>query len=156
MEWKYVLCAGANYHVTQRRNPMRVSCRCGKIEIEISADPISQFYCHCDDCQAMHGAAYVPESVYRADAVNIVAGEPASWALSRNPRAFCRDCGTRLFIDVAAFRVRGVNGQLLPPETFQPQFHMHCHYAVRPVIDALPHYQSRPARFGGSDERAGW
>ncbi len=37
----------------------KVQCRCGAVEIEISAEPIVQFYCHCDDCQAVHGAAYV-------------------------------------------------------------------------------------------------
>ena len=31
-----------------------VRCRCGGVEMEISADPIAQFFCHCDDCQAVH------------------------------------------------------------------------------------------------------
>jgi hypothetical protein len=34
----------------------KVLCRCGATELEISAEPIVQFYCHCDDCQAVHGA----------------------------------------------------------------------------------------------------
>ena len=135
---------------------MRVNCRCGKIEIEVAAEPLAQFLCHCDDCQAVHGAAYVPESVYPADAVTIVTGEPASWTLKRNPRFFCRDCGTRLFIEVAAFNLRGLNGYLLPSESFRPQFHMQCQFAIRPVTDDLPHYRSRPPQFGGTDERVDW
>lgn len=135
---------------------MRVNCRCGTIELEIAAAPLAQFYCHCDDCQAVHGAAYVPESAYPADAVTVVKGEPASWTLKRNPRLFCRDCGTRLFIEVAALKVRGLNGYLLPAEAFRPQFHMQCQYAVRPVTDDLPHYRARPSQFGGSDERVDW
>ena len=78
----------------------KVQCRCGAVEIEISAEPIVQFYCHCDDCQAVHGGAYAPESVYPADAVNVVRGDPLTWKLKRNPRVTCRECGTRLFIDV--------------------------------------------------------
>ena len=135
---------------------MRVTCRCEKIEIEISAAPIAQFFCHCDDCQKVHGAAYVPESVYPAQAVAIVKGQPASWTLKRNPRLFCADCGTRLFIDVAALELRGVNGCLLPGKAFQAQYHVHCQFAVRPVSDDLPHYASRPPQFGGADERVGW
>ena len=54
----------------------KVQCRCGAVEIEISAEPIVQFYCHCDDCQAVHGGAYAPESVYPADAVKVVRGDP--------------------------------------------------------------------------------
>jgi hypothetical protein len=135
---------------------LTIECRCGAIEIQVVGEPIAQFFCHCDDCQAVHGAAYVPESAYPADVVRVTRGAPSTWRLKRNPRFTCRDCGTRLFIDVLALRVRGVNGALLPPGRFQPQFHMHCQFAVRPIVDALPHYKSRPARFGGSDDQVDW
>jgi hypothetical protein len=124
--------------------------------VEISAPPLVQFYCHCDDCRAVHGAAYVPESVYPADAVRVVQGEPLTWKLKRNPRYTCGACGTRLFIDVLALGLRGVSGYLLPAGAFQPAFHMQCQHAVHPVLDELPHYKGRPARFGGSDDLIGW
>jgi hypothetical protein len=133
-----------------------VACRCGAVEIELAAEPIAQFFCHCDDCQAVHGGAYAPESVYPADAVKIARGDPTIWTLKRNARFFCRACGTKLFIDVAALRLRGVNGYLLAPGEFKPTFHMQCQFAVRPVVDQLPHYKTRPAQFGGSDEAVGW
>ena len=136
--------------------PSTVQCRCGAVALEIAADPIVQFYCHCDDCQAMHGAAYVPESVYPSDAVRVVRGSPISWTLRRNPRTLCGTCGTRLFIEVAALGVRGVSGTLLPEGQFRPRFHMQCQFAVAPVKDGLPHYKGRPSRFGGSDEQVDW
>ena len=43
----------------------KVKCRCGAVELEISAEPIVQFYCHCDDCQAVHGGAYARNSSIR-------------------------------------------------------------------------------------------
>src|ERR1700676_4548536 len=92
----------------------RVQCRCEAVEIELRSEPIVQFYCHCDDCQAVHGAAYVPESVYPAGAVKVLQGSPGMWRLKRNPRATCTACGTRLFIDVLSLGLRGVNGYLLP------------------------------------------
>jgi hypothetical protein len=134
----------------------KVLCRCGATELEISAEPIVQFYCHCDDCQAVHGGAYAPESVYPADAVKVVRGDPTTWRLKRNPRFTCRECGTRLFIDVEAKRLRGVNGFLLPPGEFQPAFHVQCQFAVRPIVDDLTHYKAMPKLFGGSDETVGW
>ena len=134
----------------------RVQCRCGAVEIEITAEPIVQFFCHCDDCQAVHGGAYVPKSVYPADAVKVVRGDPMAWKLKRNPRVTCRECGARLFIDVLARSLRGVNGFLLPPGKFQPASHVQCQFAVRPIVDDLPHYKGMPARFGGSDEMVGW
>ena len=41
----------------------RIQCRCGAVEVAITAEPIVQFFCHCDDCQAVHGGAYVPDSI---------------------------------------------------------------------------------------------
>jgi hypothetical protein len=133
-----------------------VACRCGEVQLELTGEPIVQFYCHCDDCQALHGAAYVPESVYPAAAVKVLRGNPNTWTLKRNPRTLCGTCGTRLFIEVAALNVRGVNGYLLPPGLFKPAFHMQCQFAVMPVKDSLPHYKSRPARFGGTDATVDW
>ena len=133
-----------------------VRCRCGAVKIEISADPIAQFFCHCDDCQVVHGAAYVPESVYPASAVRIIQGEPLSWTLKRNPRFTCRGCGARLFIDVLNIGLRGVNGYLLPKGLFQAQYHMQCQFAVRRVVDDLPHFRSRAPQFGGPSETVDW
>ena len=104
----------------------------------------------------MHGAAYVPESVYPAEAVKVVRGTPTSWTLKRNPRFTCPTCGTRLFIDVLARGLRGLNGYLLPPEQFRPALHMHCQFAVRPVKDDLPHYKSLAPQYGGPDETVDW
>ena len=137
-------------------NPLFTGCRCGAIQLEISADPIVQMYCHCDDCQAVHGGAYVPESVYPAGGVKVVRGDPLVWRLKRSPRFTCGECGTRLFIDVPSLQIRGVNGYLLPPDRFRATFHMQCRYAVLPVRDGLPHYKGRPARFGGTEEMVEW
>jgi hypothetical protein len=134
----------------------KIECRCGAVEMEITGEPIAQFFCHCDDCQMVHGGAYAPESVYAADVVKVTRGDPMTWKLKRNPRFTCRDCGTRLFIDILNLQLRGINGYLLPPKQFKPTFHMQCQFAIRPVIDGLPHYKSRPERFGGSDETIGW
>jgi hypothetical protein len=135
---------------------IEVACRCGEVHVEVSGDPVVQMYCHCDDCQAVHGGAYVPESVYPAKAVTVVKGNPSTWKLKRNPRFTCPACGTRLFIDVLALGLRGLNGYLLPAGQFQAAFHMNCQFAVRPVRDDLPHYKTRPAMFGGSNERVDW
>jgi hypothetical protein len=104
----------------------------------------------------VYGGAYAPESVYPANDVKVVRGDPMAWKLKRNPRVTCRECGTRLFIDLEALRLRGVNGFLLPQGSFRPAFHSQCQFAVRPIVDDLPHYKGMPKRFGGSDEMVGW
>lgn len=135
---------------------MKLTCRCGEVELEVHGDPIAQFYCHCDDCQLVHGGAYAPESLHPADAVQVVRGNPTCWKLKRTPRWTCPTCGTRLFSDVETVNLRGLNGYMLPKGQFRPAFHMQCQYAVVPVRDALPHYKSMPASFGGSDETVDW
>jgi hypothetical protein len=133
-----------------------IQCRCGAVRVELSGEPVAQFFCHCDDCQAAHGGAYVPVAMYPAAAVRVTRGNPNGWKLRTMPRMTCPECGTRIFADVPQIGVRGVNGFLLPKGRFQPAFHLQCQFAVRPVKDDLPHYKALPARFGGSDETVAW
>jgi len=134
----------------------QIQCRCGAIGVELDAEPIAQFFCHCDDCQAVHGAAYIPVAMYPATAVNVTSGTPTTWKLKATSRTTCPECGTRIFAEVPGMGVRGVTGFLLPKGTFQPAFHIQCQFAVRPVKDDLPHYKAYPARFGGSDDTVDW
>jgi hypothetical protein len=135
---------------------IEIQCLCGEIRIELSGQPISQHYCHCDDCQAAHGAAYVPFAMFPAAEVRVTAGSPAIWSLKTTPRATCAKCGTRIFAEPPGFGIRGVNGFLLPAGSFKPELHLQCRYAVLPVQDLLPHFRSLPARFGGSDDVVDW
>jgi hypothetical protein len=133
-----------------------IRCHCGAVRVELRGEPKAQFFCHCDDCQAVHGAAYIPVAMYPADAVSVTRGNPSAWKLRTTPRTTCPECGTRIFAEVAGIGVRGVNGFLLPTGTFKPAFHIQCQHAVRPITDDLPHYKAYPAWFGGSDETMEW
>jgi hypothetical protein len=131
-----------------------IQCRCGNVKLELTGEPRAQLYCHCDDCQAVHGAAYVPAALYPADGVRVTSGAPQTWQLRTTPRASCSNCGTRLFAESHGMRI--VNASLLPAEQRKPSMHIHCRFAVLPVRDSLPHFRSVPAAFGGSDDLVGW
>ena len=133
-----------------------IHCRCGAVQLSIAGDPIVQLYCHCEDCRAAHAAAYVAASVYPSAAVSVVKGAPKQFAVKDTPRSWCTECGTYLYSQINAVDIRSVNAFLLPEGTFKPQFHVQCQHAVRPVVDALPHFKAFPAAFGGSDERVSW
>ena len=135
---------------------LEIRCSCGAVRVQIEGEPMAQFYCHCADCQIVHGGAYVPRAIYPSDAVRVTSGEPRVWALRVSPRTSCGHCGSHLFAEVPGYGVRGVNAYLLPKEMFKPQFHVQCQFAVLPVQDDLPHYKHLPARFGGSDEVMTW
>ncbi|HEU4536933.1 MAG TPA: GFA family protein [Polyangiaceae bacterium] len=133
-----------------------VRCLCGEVVIALTGEPAACFYCHCDDCQAVHGAACLPVAMYRAQQTRIVRGDPLFWRRKTTARATCRACGTRLFAEPPDGEIRTITAYLLPPGVFQPTFHVQCRHALLPVRDALPHYEGFPAVFGGSDARVAW
>ena len=135
---------------------IEAQCRCGAIGLKIEGDPAVQLYCHCDDCQAAHGAAYVSAAIYPASAVEVVRGAPAPMVVKATERMRCADCGAYLFAELRNVGMRSVSSYLLPKGVFRPQFHVQCQHAVLPVVDALPHYREFPAAFGGVEEFVAW
>ncbi|MGH8307638.1 MAG: GFA family protein [Gammaproteobacteria bacterium] len=133
-----------------------ISCLCGAVRLRLTGEPSVQFYCHCDDGQAVHGAAYVGVAMYPADAVQVTQGELETWTHKTRPRRRCAACGTWALAEVPELGTRGVKANFLPKGAFTPEFHQQCRYAMLPVTDDLPHYKSLPARFGGSDETVEW
>lgn len=135
-------------------NTIRLECSCGAVELKLTGQPLVQYYCHCDDCQAVHGAAYAC-ALYPVGAV-AVSGETRALVLKTSPRTKCSRCGTYLFAEVPGHPVRGVNGALFPVGAFLPEFHMQCKFSKDAIMDELPHFKSLPPRFGGSGELMQW
>ncbi|MFP2924991.1 GFA family protein [Pyxidicoccus sp. 3LG] len=133
-----------------------IQCLCGAVKLELTGAPVAQLFCHCDDCQRVHGAAYLPAVMYRVQQTRVVTGQPGIWRLKTTTRATCRECGTRLFAEPQGLGIRSITAMLLPKGMFQPTFHMQCQHALMPVRDDLPHYKGYPAMFGGSDEQMPW
>jgi hypothetical protein len=136
--------------------PVTVSCRCGSVQLRIGAAPITQFYCHCDDCRAVTGGAFVPIALFPTDAVAVNGGDTFTWTYKVLPRTRCSTCGTFLFGEPDGLGMRGVSGFLLPSDMLKPAFHIHCRHAILPVKDDLPHFKGLPASFGGADETVDW
>jgi hypothetical protein len=126
------------------------------VQLEIAAEAIAQFYCHCDDCQAVTGGAFVPLALFPKNAVRIEGEATFTWTYKTLPRTRCSKCGTFLYGEPPGMGVLGVSGSLIPPDRFRPTFHNQCRFAVMPVRDNLPHFTSAPKMFGGSDETEEW
>lgn len=133
-----------------------ISCRCGSVQVRLSDAPIVQFYCHCDDCRAVTGGAFLPIALFPADAVTVSGGPTSTWTYKTLPRTRCSTCGTLLFGEPPGLGVRGVSGFLLPNDVFSPAFHIRCEHAVTRVEDELPHFKDLPASLGGTDETVDW
>lgn len=135
---------------------IETQCPCGHIQLRISGEALVHTYCHCEDCRAANGAAYVATAVYPAAAVTIEKGQPIQLVIKTTPRVRCGNCGTPLFTEVKGAGLRSLNAYLLPKGEFRPSFHVQCQDAVLPVVDELPHYKGFPAMFGGTDEIVPW
>jgi len=135
---------------------MTIACHCGQVKIKLTGEPVADLFCHCRDCQRITGGGYVPYSVYRYANVQVTEGKTFHWALKDNQRTRCAICGTYLFGDPVGMGVHGISAHLLPPGVFNPQFHMLCKEALKPVKDDLPHFAGIPASLGGSDDKVEW
>jgi hypothetical protein len=133
----------------------RVRCDCGTVEMQLTGEPVAQYVCHCDDCQAVHGKAY-SVALYSASAVAVTQGDISVRTLKTTPGSKCSRCGTYVFAEVPGYPFRGVNGELLPPGRFNPEFHVQCRYAMTAIDDDLPHYKDTPVHFRGSGETMSW
>jgi hypothetical protein len=134
---------------------LSVQCNCGAVEIRVATRPMAQYFCHCDDCQAVHGGPYAV-SLYKSENVSVARGDTVAFVLRTTPRTQCASCAMFLFAEVPGYGVRGLNAELLPKEQFNPQFHLQCQFSARRIADALPHFKALPAEFGGSGELMTW
>lgn len=73
---------------------VEIRCLCGAFKAQLTQEPVIQFYCHCDDCQAVSGGAYVSLAIVPAHALTITQGETVIWRLRTMPRERCAVCGT--------------------------------------------------------------
>lgn len=81
-------------------------CLCGRVRLRIDGAPVRVFQCHCSDCRKTTGGGPALIALLPRDAVAVQRGTPGGHAVvgasgHEVRRAFCRDCGTPLYADLA-------------------------------------------------------
>ncbi|MFL6604830.1 MAG: GFA family protein [Steroidobacteraceae bacterium] len=79
--------------------PAHGACRCGEVQIRISAQPILTMACHCRGCQRMSASAFSLSAAIPTAGFEVVCGEPVIGGL-RNPdlrHFFCPRCMSWMF-----------------------------------------------------------
>jgi hypothetical protein len=82
--------------------PRTATCRCGNLQIEVSAPPIMTAACHCRGCQRMSASAFSLTAIFPAQAFRVVKGTPVKGGI-QGPTLdhfFCPDCKTWMFTRV--------------------------------------------------------
>lgn len=108
--------------------PITGGCHCGAIRYSCTLEPVAMFNCHCTDCQAASGGAFVTVAVVQEAALAIdgspsayrVVGDAGRWT----ERHFCTDCGSPLFAkaEMAKGLISLKAGSLDDVSWFKPQF----------------------------------
>src|SRR5215471_16041776 len=85
--------------MTQLELPAFGQCRCGEVQLRISAQPIMTMACHCRGCQRMSASAFSLSAAIPTPAFAVTRGEPVLGGL-RNPELkhfFCPQCMSWMF-----------------------------------------------------------
>ena len=82
-------------------------CRCGKVVMAVTGEPVMTSACHCDGCKAMTASAFslsamVPEAGFSVRSGEVVLGGARTPGLDHY---FCPDCKSWLFT-----RIEGLDG----------------------------------------------
>ncbi len=131
------------------------NCFCGAVQIRVSGEPDAMSYCHCTSCRSWSGSPVGTSTLWKADSVEIVAGEEHINTFQKTPesisyRQYCARCGGHLMINHPDFGLTDVFAATIPTLEFAPTIHVNYLEAVLPMSDGLPKYEDFPSEFGGS------
>ena len=119
------------------------SCHCGRIAFEGELDPARVGICHCTDCQALSGSAFVVYAQVSSEGFRLLRGQPkvcvkTAESGNRRAQAFCADCGSRLWAaaekDTPVYNLRV--GTLRERAQLRPRSQLWCRSAM-PWVDEL-------------------
>ena len=129
------------------------NCFCGAVTIEATGAPVAMGYCHCRSCRSWSASPVNAFTLWKPEAVRIVAGAAsiASYQKSEfSQRRFCARCGGHLMTNHPTIGLVDVFSATLPTLAFVPAVHVNYAETVLRMRDGLPKLKDFPAEFGGS------
>jgi hypothetical protein len=130
-------------------------CFCGTVEIEVSGTPEAMGYCHCQSCRSWSAGPVNAFSLWKPEAVRVVAGAEHLAAHQSSPlsrRRYCSRCGGHLMTEHDTWSLVDVYAATLPTLEFKPALHVNYQETVLPFDDDLPKLRDFPIELGGTGE----
>jgi hypothetical protein len=131
------------------------SCFCGAVQIEATGTPEAMGYCHCNSCRSWSGGPVNAFTLWKPDAVKVMAGAEHLATFQKTPisqRHYCMKCGGHLMTNHPTLGLVDVFAATLPDLIFAPGVHVNYAETVLPMKDGLPKLKDFPQEFGGSGE----
>jgi hypothetical protein len=121
-------------------------CKCGAIEIEISAPVEVAVNCHCAMCRSINGSAFSTYAPLASSAVHAVkgSGNLSSYQVTSGARKhWCQSCGTPLFNTNTKYPDRTMiyYGALREHATVVPRVNIYCSSRL-PWVNSLQQLKS--------------
>lgn len=132
------------------------TCHCEKVRYWLSRDkPLASKYCHCSDCQTMHGAPFQWAAIFEKDHIAFEHGVEhlAFYDASKKEAAHglpckvsCSHCGSRLMDEgrnmVLVFpSLLKFEGDEKVKDNFKPQMHIFYPQRVLDIVDGTPKWE---------------
>ena len=136
-------------------NEHQGSCFCGAVRITVTGQPEAMGYCHCESCRSWSAGPVNAFSLWKPEAVKVVAGADkiASYAKTpRSERQWCRECGGHLMARHPHWNLVDVFQAVIPSFDWKPGVHVNYQETVLRVRDGLPKLRDVPKEMGGSGE----
>lgn len=84
-------------------------CLCGAVRYRVRGEPMDVILCHCRFCQRATGSAYLVETLFERERLEVIVGKPAVYdhVSAGSGKCvhvnFCRECGTKVFLAFERF-----------------------------------------------------
>jgi hypothetical protein len=133
----------------------RGSCFCGAVQFELTGSPVAMGYCHCRSCRSWSAAPVNAFTLWKPEALGIIAGNELIATFQRtalSQRRYCQSCGGHLMTNHPPLGLVDIYAAMLPSLAFKPAVHVNYAETVLPMRDGLPKLKDFPTEFGGSGE----
>ncbi len=130
----------------------QAACFCGKVQYEVTADPVDAKLCHCRACQRLHGAPMQWAAIFHKHHVRFTAGLDLLRFYNSEQdlherilpcKISCKQCGTpiadegrRMWLAFPTLFDFGQGGEI--PDSFKPTCHLFYGQRVTDIYDNLP------------------
>jgi hypothetical protein len=159
-------CFVANPDIVERRDPgvlavsesvRRGSCLCGAVQFEVTGEPFTMTYCHCESCRRWVGAPVHGGCLFHSEKVRVLKGADDLALFKRTEdsgshRKFCRSCGSALFNDHPGIAMTDIMAVAIPDLVFEPKLHTNYAERVISIYDGLPKYKDFDPAVRGTGE----
>ena len=128
---------------------LRGRCACRAVAFEISDEFVEAYNCHCSNCRALTGSAFLPWGEIEPETMTLTQGEDSLLVVGDADgchAARCEKCLSLLYYTGYEGKIRLPYGALTDEPALKPTAHMFVGSKAswHVILDDLPQYDESP------------